>query len=151
VYQPRRLNRHATRTRSTATRGRAMARTPSVAARRDQERFVDRLSFVVSGVSGARVVSATHFQFHEEPVLSQLAYQVVSLSGAVLVLIGYAALQRGLLQREDRWFNLLNFVGSALLAWIAILDRRWGFILLEVVWAVLSIPPLVRRPGRPSA
>jgi len=84
-------------------------------------------------------------------VLSQLAYQVVSLSGAVLVLIGYAALQRGLLQREDRWFNLLNFVGSALLAWIAILDRRWGFILLEVAWAVLSIPPLVRRPRRSSA
>jgi threonine/homoserine/homoserine lactone efflux protein len=95
-------------------------------------------------------VSATHFQFREGSVLSQLAYQVVSLSGAVLVLIGYAALQRGLLQREDRWFNLLNFAGSALLAWIAILDRRWGFILLEVAWAVLSIPPLVRRPRRPS-
>jgi hypothetical protein len=84
-------------------------------------------------------------------VLSQLAYQVVSLSGAVLVLIAYAALQRGRLHREDRWFNLLNFVGSALLAWIAVLDRRWGFILLEVAWALLSIPPLVRRSGRPPA
>ena len=84
-------------------------------------------------------------------MLSQLAYQVVSLSGAVLVLIGYAALQRGLLRREDRWFNLLNFVGSALLAWIAIIDHRWGFILLEFAWGLLSIPPLVRRPARPSA
>ena len=83
-------------------------------------------------------------------MLSQLAYQVVSLSGAVLVLIGYTALQRGWLRREDRWFNFLNFVGSALLAWIAILDRRWGFILLEVAWAVLSIPPLVHPPERPS-
>lgn len=83
-------------------------------------------------------------------MLSQLGYQVVSLSGAVLVLIGYAALQRGMLHREDRWFNLLNFVGSALLAWIAILDRRWGFILLEVAWALLSVPPLLRRPNRRS-
>lgn len=131
--------------------GRTMARPASATTRRDQERVVDRLSFVVSGVSGARVLCAAHLQFREESVLSQLAYQVVSLSGAVLVLIGYAALQRGWLQREDRWFNLLNFVGSALLAWIAILDRRWGFILLEVVWAVLSIPPLVRRPAGPSA
>lgn len=81
-------------------------------------------------------------------MLSQLGYQVVSLTGAVLVLIGYAALQRGMLHREDRWFNLLNFVGSALLAWIAILDRRWGFILLEVAWALLSVPPLLRRPNR---
>lgn len=128
-----------------------MARAASATTRRDQERFVERLSFVVSGVSGARGGVGYSLQFHEEPVLSQLAYQVVSLSGAILVLIGYAALQRGLLQREDRWFNLLNFVGSALLAWIAILDRRWGFILLEVVWALLSIPPLLRRPGRPPA
>ena len=128
--------------------GRTAARAASVATRRGQERPVGGLSFVGSGVSGARVVAATHIQFHEERVLSQLGYQVVSLSGAILVLIGYAALQRGWLQREDRWFNLLNFIGSALLAWIAILDHRWGFILLEVAWAVLSIPPLIRRPVR---
>lgn len=81
-------------------------------------------------------------------MLSQLGSQVVSLSGAILVLIAYAALQRGWLRREDRWFNLLNFIGSALLGWIAILNRQWGFILLEVAWALLSIPPLLRRPAR---
>jgi hypothetical protein len=82
-------------------------------------------------------------QFHGWAVLSQLAYQVISLTGAILVLAGYTGLQRGWLAREDRLFNLLNLVGSGLLAWIAIVDRRWGFILLEVLWAVLSIPPLV--------
>jgi uncharacterized membrane protein len=81
-------------------------------------------------------------------VLSQLGYQIVSVTGAVLVLLGYAALQRGMLGREDRWFNVLNLVGSALLAWIAIADRRWGFILLEVAWAVLSVPPLLRGKRR---
>lgn len=78
-------------------------------------------------------------------MLSQLGYQVVSVAGAVLILAGYAALQRGMLGREDRLFNILNFVGSSLLAWIAIVDRRWGFILLEVIWALLSLPPLLRR------
>ncbi|MGH7627552.1 MAG: CBU_0592 family membrane protein [Gemmatimonadaceae bacterium] len=82
-------------------------------------------------------------------MLSQLGYQIVSVTGAVLVLVGYAALQRGLLSREDRWFNALNLVGSALLAWIAIADKRWGFILLEVIWAVLSVPPLLHGKGGP--
>lgn len=82
-------------------------------------------------------------------MLSQLGYQVISVSGAVLVLLGYAGLQRGVFTRESRIFNLLNFVGSALLAWIAIRDVRWGFILLEVIWAVLSLPGLLRRtPAR---
>ena len=71
-------------------------------------------------------------------------YQLVSLTGAALVLIGYAALQTGKLGRDDRLFNLLNFVGSGLLSWVAIADRRWGFIVLEVLWALLSVPPLLR-------
>jgi len=32
-----------------------------------------------------------------------------------------------------------------LLLWVALVDRRWGFILLEAVWALVSIPPLLRR------
>ena len=60
------------------------------------------------------------------------------------MLIGYAALQTGKLGRDDRLFNLLNFVGSGLLSWVAIADRRWGFIVLEVLWALLSVPPLLR-------
>jgi hypothetical protein len=83
-------------------------------------------------------------------VLSQLGYQVVSVTGAVMILLGYAALQRGTLGRDDRLFNLLNLVGSSLLAWVAIVDRRWGFILLEVIWALLSLPPLLRRKRAPE-
>ena len=71
-------------------------------------------------------------------------YQLISVLGAVLVLTGYAALQRGRLQPEDRAFNLLNFVGSSLLTWVAIVDQRWGFIVLESLWALISLPPLLR-------
>ncbi len=84
-------------------------------------------------------------------MLSQLGYQAVSVAGAVMVLIAYATLQRGILTREDRWFNLLNFVGAALLGWIAVVDRRWGFILLEVAWALLSLPPLLRGKRSPAS
>ena len=33
---------------------------------------------------------------------------------------------------------MLNFVGSAVLAVLALLDEDWGFVLLEVVWALVS-------------
>ena len=80
-------------------------------------------------------------------MLSQLGYQVVSLSGAAIVLLGYASLQQGWLTKDDRLFNFLNFAGSVLLAWIAIVDRRWGFIALEVIWAALSVPPMIKGAG----
>lgn len=72
--------------------------------------------------------------------------QLVSLAGAALILAAYLALQRGWLPREDRRYNALNFVGSALLAWVAVGDGNWGFIVLEGAWALLSLPPLVRPP-----
>ncbi|HET7274999.1 MAG TPA: hypothetical protein VFI91_07445 [Longimicrobiaceae bacterium] len=75
-------------------------------------------------------------------------YQFVSVVGALMILSAYVAYQMGKLGREDRLYSLLNFVGSSLLAWIAIIDVRWGFIVLEVVWALISLPPLIRPPGR---
>lgn len=76
-------------------------------------------------------------------------YQLISVVGAVMILVAYAGNQRGWMGRENRMYNVLNFVGSALLAWVAIVDRRVGFIFLEGMWALLSIPGmLARRPAR---
>lgn len=76
-----------------------------------------------------------------------MLYQLISVAGAVMILVAYAGNQRGWMDRRDASYNLLNLVGSALLAWVAIVDRRVGFIGLETAWALLSIPPLlaVRR------
>lgn len=76
-------------------------------------------------------------------------YQLMSVTGAVLVLVAFGCLQTGKLDRHDRWFNLLNFVGSMMLGAVAVHDRRWGFIGLEFIWAAFSVPPLFhRRPAR---
>ena len=72
-------------------------------------------------------------------------YQIISLIGAAMILVGYVGLQQGRFVRDDRLFNVLNFAGSALLAWIAIIDWRVGFIVLEGSWALLSIPGMFRR------
>lgn len=74
-----------------------------------------------------------------------MLFQLLSLVGAVLVLIAFIALQLGRMDREDVAFNLLNFFGSGCLACVAIVDRRAGFIVLEVAWALFSLVPLVRR------
>jgi hypothetical protein len=77
-----------------------------------------------------------------------MIFQVISLVGAVLVLSGYVALQRRWLTGDDRFFNLLNFVGAGLLTWVAVVDRRIGFIILEGAWALLSLPGLIRGGRR---
>lgn len=74
-----------------------------------------------------------------------MIYQTISLLGASLILAAYIGLQFGRMNRDDRIFNILNFVGSALLAWVAVVDWRLGFILLEGAWALLSIPGMFRR------
>ncbi len=74
-------------------------------------------------------------------------YQIISLVGAILVLAAYAGNQRGWTDKTHFSYNLLNLVGSGLLAWVAIVDHRWGFIFLESAWALLSIPPLFNRPS----
>ena len=75
-----------------------------------------------------------------------MLYQLISLVGAAIVLVAFAGLQIGRLDRRDPWFNILNLAGSALLFWVAVHDRRAGFIALEAIWAAFSIPPLARRP-----
>jgi drug/metabolite transporter (DMT)-like permease len=80
------------------------------------------------------------------PLLDQL----VSLLGAAAVLAAYLGLQRGRLRREDRMFNALNLIGSLLLTYVAVVDRRIGFIVLEGAWALLSLPGTFRRSPRRS-
>jgi len=78
-------------------------------------------------------------------------YQIISLIGAAMILAAYIGLQIGRFDRHNRFFNVLNFVGSALLAWVAIIDWRVGFIVLETAWALLSIPGMLRRRAPTAA
>jgi uncharacterized membrane protein len=74
---------------------------------------------------------------------AMVLYQIISLVGAIMILVAYAGNQRAWMGRESVSYNLLNLAGSALLAWVAIVDHRAGFIFLESAWALLSIPPLL--------
>ena len=70
--------------------------------------------------------------------------QVIQIAGAILILIAFAANQRGAMSPQSRTNLTLNHVGSLVLAVLAYLDSDLGFLLLEAVWAVVSAYGLVR-------
>jgi hypothetical protein len=73
--------------------------------------------------------------------------QVVQIIGALLILAGFTAAQLGKLNVESRTYLVLNLVGSVILAYLAIVEQQWGFVLLETVWALVSAWGLL-RPAR---
>jgi hypothetical protein len=79
-----------------------------------------------------------------------VGYQLIQVAGSLLILAGFAAAQAGRLSIDSRRYLILNFVGSAILAVLAWIDRQWGFLLLEGVWALVSLYSLVQLVrGRP--
>jgi hypothetical protein len=81
--------------------------------------------------------------------------QLVQIVGALLVLAAFAALQLGYTGAHSRAYLLLNLVGAATLATLAVVEEQWGFFLLEGVWTVVSAWSLMRvlqgRPPTPVA
>jgi hypothetical protein len=71
--------------------------------------------------------------------------QVVSVAGALLVLVAYAGQQMGLIDRTNPFYSWMNLIGSLVLTVIAFRAQQWGFMLLEGVWAIVSVPPLLAR------
>ena len=70
--------------------------------------------------------------------------KVVSLAGAAMILGAFAAQQAGRWSSSDRAYLVLNFVGSTILAYFAVLSGNLGLIVLEGAWAVISLWSLSR-------
>jgi len=80
--------------------------------------------------------------------------QVLQVVGAALILVAFGLSQARRLDPHSSAYLLLNLAGSAILAVLAAIDRQWGFLLLEGVWATVSAYGLIarKREGRgPSA
>jgi hypothetical protein len=68
-----------------------------------------------------------------------LVLQVVSILGALAILIAYAANQFGWIRPSQLSYTLANFVGAGILTVVAIVDRQIGFVLLQGGWTLVSL------------
>ena len=73
-----------------------------------------------------------------------MTMQVVSVVGALMVLIAYGLIQAGTWRELDAGYLALNIIGSLLLGIVAIEDRRVGFVLLEFAWAGIALIGVAR-------
>ena len=79
-----------------------------------------------------------------------LSTQIASSLGALLILIAYVGHQFHFMDSARPLYNILNAVGSGVLAWLAFRPFQMGFFILETVWALVSIYALTKSIQRSS-
>jgi hypothetical protein len=70
--------------------------------------------------------------------------QLVQIFGSLLILIAFVSAQRGALSAQSGRYVLLNLAGSTILAVLAAHEQQYGFLLLELCWAMVSAWSLVQ-------
>jgi hypothetical protein len=68
----------------------------------------------------------------------------VQLAGSLAILIPFVLVQLKRMSSDSLPYLVLNVVGSGVLALDAALGAQWGFLLLEGVWAIVSLIGIVR-------
>lgn len=75
---------------------------------------------------------------------------IVQIVGALLVLLGFVLAQLRIFDQRSFGYLVTNAVGSVALGATALFSHDWGFVLLEAVWASVSLASLGRRGRGPS-
>lgn len=70
---------------------------------------------------------------------------VIGTLGATIILVAFILNQLNKLKNDSLAYDLLNAIGSLLLIWYAILLSSVPFLILNGVWAIVSIKDIVSR------
>ena len=71
-------------------------------------------------------------------------HQLFSVAGAVLILVAYIGHQMKWIAVRSVLYNVLNMAGSIILGYVAWHPLQVGFVVLESVWAVVSLYALLQ-------
>jgi hypothetical protein len=72
-------------------------------------------------------------------------WELVQIVGALLILAAYVLGQARALDVRSYPYLVLNTLGAAALTITAVVERQWGFVLLEGVWTIVSVWGLALR------
>ena len=64
--------------------------------------------------------------------------QLAGIMGALIILVFFALNEWGALTTEDFWYDFGNAIGSTLLAVFAYATGSLPFLILNIVWALVS-------------
>ena len=70
--------------------------------------------------------------------------QIVGLLGPLFLLGAYALLSSGRLKATAPAYQILNFMGAAVMVWVGIVTNVWSVWVLNGVWSLIAIFGLVR-------
>jgi hypothetical protein len=70
--------------------------------------------------------------------------EIAQIAGALAVLVPFVASQLGALRTDPPAYLWPNVLGSAVLAALAYADAQWGFLLLELTWALVATRGLLQ-------
>ena len=71
-------------------------------------------------------------------------YDLLGNIGVALILIAYFLLQKEKLSNKDFSYNLMNALGAFLILLSLIFDFNLSAFIIESIWLLLSLPPLIR-------
>jgi hypothetical protein len=70
--------------------------------------------------------------------------QLVSFAAAMIILIAYVGHQSRRMDANGIAYNIMNAVGSGILTYVALRPFQVGFVVLESVWALVSLYAIIR-------
>ena len=99
----------------------------------------------MSGAARRREPLKLVTRLYEDPRRLHLPSQVIQVAGALAILAAFVAAQLRVFDVRARTYLWLNFAGALVLGIVAWHERQYGFLLLEIVWTLVSAWGLATR------
>lgn len=76
---------------------------------------------------------------------------LLGTAGVLLLLLAFGLNLSRKISQRGRLYLAMNFIGAMLAAWYAYASGAWPFVILECVWAVAALVPLLIGPKKKNS